>query len=653
MDIELEKDFLSDLKRSSEIEWLEKNDFGIYSSSSCIGMNTRREHGLFVVPDNSLKKKVVLLSKFEESIFIENRLHEVSTNSYDGGVFPSGYSYCNKFYMNPFPKLTYEIENRVLEKTVFLMSDEPILVVRYELKNHGIPINLIIKPFLADRFSTELTRELQGLNTDSYLGTRFVRWSLKQNMPEIYVYFSRGEFVPANLWYKNFTYPKDRGKYADIQTEHLFNPGFFQTSLDKYQTFELYISTKELDESYLNYESMYRKEVAYRKSKSLEFFREEDELLRLSGTVSKVKPQNENDPIPVSTMENLYTTRDIIFSLPGIYFTNENYGGFKKEYTQLAGQISEGLLPVYSPLMREQNHYSAADLSLWLVNLGYSFLKLTNDDSLFENGIFDKLKSIFDAYIKGTLNNIYMDKDYLIFCGNRRTSVSWIPLISENNEVLRYGKLLEVNALWYNALMAFGEIGEKIGKKRKISKYLKIADKVKESFNKTFLINNFKLVDFVNNESQNSHLRVNQIIPMSLPFCPIKQDVCLKILDQIDKDLLTPFGLRSAQNSENGDEQVYTVNRKTSSYYAGAIWPWTTSLYIDAAINCSNDAKTKAKYLLSYFSPLLNQMNKGLINNLPEIITYNGYAYQKGIADYTTTAATVLWSYYKLKKELF
>ena len=129
MHIFLEKDILHDLEKSSEIEWLEKNKYNLYSSSTCIGMNTRREHGLFVVPDNSLKKQVVLLSKFEESIFLENKLHEISTNSYQSGIFPTGYQYLASFKMNPFPNFTFEIENRKIQKTVFLSSDLPKLMI--------------------------------------------------------------------------------------------------------------------------------------------------------------------------------------------------------------------------------------------------------------------------------------------------------------------------------------------------------------------------------------------------------------------------------------------------------------------------------------------------------------------------------------------
>ncbi|MCB0282347.1 MAG: glycogen debranching enzyme N-terminal domain-containing protein [Calditrichaeota bacterium] len=653
MDISLDRDILQNLETASGIEWLEKNNSGIYSSSTAIGMNTRREHGLFVVPDNSLKKKVVLLSKFEESIFIENRLHEISANTYEGGVFPTGYSYLKKFEMNPFPRFFYEIEERIIEKTLFLLTDKPLLVVRYELKNQGSPLNLIIKPFLADRFSTDLTREIQGLNTDSYQGHSFVRWALKQNMPEVYVFYTNGEFIPANLWYKNFVYPMDAGKYSDNKNEHLFNPGFFQATLNPYQALDLYISTSELSVSELSYESIYRNEAMRRSENDLKFFDLSDEFIRLNKSLKKsVTHISNTDVLTSSILENVHTTRDIILSLPGLTLVNGDYNNFKQQYKILVSQISEGLLPVHSPYFRDKNHYAAADLSLWLINLGYTYYKLSNDSEFFSNGVLESFKSIFDYYTKGTINNIYTDSDGLIFAGNKSTSTSWIPLANDNSEVLRFGKMLEINALWFNAVKIIQILTEIVGKKRKAAKYEKYAEKIKTSFNEIFKKEPNQLYDFVAFDIKNSDFRINQIIPIILPFSPIEDDMAAILLEKIETELLTPFGLRSAAIKNSEELSAVTITRKTPAFYNGAIWPWTVDLFVSAALKLAKDKKEKAKYLKSYFSPLINQINKGLINYLPEAITYKTVAVQNGIADFSPSIACLIWSYFKLDKEI-
>ncbi len=650
MEISLEKEFLHDLDKSANVEWLEKNNQGLYSSSTSIGMNTRREHGLFVVPDNSLKKKVILISKFEESVFIENRLHEISTNTYSSGIFPSGYLNLKSFKLKPFPCFTYEIEGRIIEKTIFLLSDYPLLIVHYELKNQGVPLNLIVKPFLADRFSTELTEEIQGLNTDSYIGNYFVRWALKNGMPEAYVYYSTGEFVSTTLWYKNFFYPKDKGKYQGNLNEHLFNPGFFQARLTPYHGVDLYISSTELDTSNLDYEALFRQESEKRKTKKEHFFTTNKDLLEINKSLEKSLINVDNQSVvSVSFLENVHTTRDILFSLPGFFFVNKDYDGFKKQYLSLIDQLSEGLLPVHSPIMRKKNHYSASDLSLWLINLGFQYYKIKQDIEFFDNGVYQGFQSIIDYYIKGTLNNIYVDQDNLVFSGNKTSSTSWIPLIAQNNEVLRFGKLLEINALWFNALKIMETISSDLGKKRKATKYSKLAEKVMESFNKTFVLEDNSLADFVTPNTINKDFRINQILPLTLPFSPLDEQLRLNTLAKIDKNLLTPYGLRSAQKNGN-DFNVNNLNRKISYFYNGAIWPWTIGLYVSAALNCVEKKEEKALQMSEYFSSLPKLVTKGMLNHLPEALSDIDYLHQSGIVDFTPSLSCVLWAYFELNK---
>lgn len=652
IDIFIKKEILSNIEKSKQIEWLERNELGFYSSSTCLGMNTRREHGFFVVPDHSLQKKVVLLSKFEESVFIDNKLHEISTNNYQGGIFPSGYNYINKFTLNPFPKTTFNIDGRILEKTSFLISDKPILVVRYEVKNIGIPVKLIIKPFIADRFSTEVTKELLGLNTDSYQGLKFVRWALKQNMPDVYVHYSSGEFIDADLWYKNFSYPNDIGKYEDSFEEHLFNPGFFQITLNPYQAVDIYVSTENLDLDNLNYEALYRNEREKRKDNK-EYFVAENEILRIGNSLKKSLTHKDNNPIiSGSSLENTHTTRDIIFSLYGLFFVNKKYEGFKENYLALIDQVQDGLLPVHSPYVRDNNHYSAADLSLWLIELGYDYYKQTNDIEFFKNKVFNTFLAIAESYQKGTLNNIYLDKDDLIFCGKKDLSTSWIPLTTKNGKVVRFGKLLEINALWYNALCIISKLESDLGKKWKSGKFLKQAEKTKEKFLKTFLKKGDKLIDFIVHENINEEFRINQLVVLSLSFSALPEESANKILKNIEKKLLTPYGLKSAAKYRK-TEKDEVINRKTSAYYNSAIWPWTIHLYIKAALKLSIDKVGKARILKDYFSPLVHIINSGLINYLPEAILINGEeVMQRGIVDYAPSLSSVLWGFFLLNNKL-
>ena len=287
--------------------------------------------------------------------------------------------------------------------------------------------------------------------------------------------------------------------------------------------------------------------------------------------------------------------------------------------------------------------------SLILINLGFQYYKITKDIEFFDNGVYQGFQSIIDYYIKGTLNNIYVDQDHLVFSGNKSTSTSWIPLLANNNDVLRFGKLLEVNALWFNALKILEVLSKDLGKKRKASKYLKLAEQVKESFNKTFVLKENLLADFVTNDTTNMDFRINQVVPLALPFSPLNELLKLKILSQIDKRLLTPYGLKSSKK-KGDNSKTSNLNRKISPFYNGAIWPWTVGLYVRAALNCSDKKEEKALKLAEYFSPLQKLITDGLLNHLPEALSDTDSLQQSGIVDFAPSLSCLLWAYYELNK---
>lgn len=649
MGIILEKDFLQDIQKSSTMEWLERNNLGLYASSTCIGMNTRREHGLFIVPDKSLQKKIILLAKFEESVFHNNFIHEISTNNYSEGIYPKGYNYIEQFSINPYPKTTYNVDGRIIEKTVILLSNQPTLIVRYELKNKGGPLQLIIKPFLTNRYNTDISTELAGLNTDSYIGYKFVRWALKSEMPEIYVYHKKGEFHPSDLWYKNFNYLMDEGRHNGYHEENLFNPGFFKVTLNSYQFFDLYISAKKLEIDHFNYHTIYRSENDVRKDKK-GYFVNENEFTRISKSLFKAEGKfAENNVIAVSTIENLYSTREIIFSMPAMYLINKKFVSFKTQYMNIINQLKEGLLPNKAPEMSSNYYYTAVDQSLWLIQLGYEYYLSSAEFEFFRETIYDTFIEIFEYIKKGTINNIYLDKDYLIFSGDKKTTTSWIPVLDKEGSVLRYGKLLEINALWYNALNILSVLGKELGRNLKANKFSKLAAKVKVSFLKTFLQNNNSLLDFVNNSDSNMDFRINQIIPLALPFSPLEDDTAQVVLKNIEEKLLTPHGLKVLDNKEINTKHI---NRKTHEYYNASIWPWTVHLYVAASLKNNDDKRGIAGKLKDYFKPLVNMINSGLIDYLPEAVTIDNEVKQEGIIDFTPSLSSVLWAYYLLNETL-
>jgi len=241
-----------------------------------------------------------------------------------------------------------------------------------------------------------------------------------------------------------------------------------------------------------------------------------------------------------------------------------------------------------------------------------------------------------------------MERDGLIFAGDKDTSVSWIPLKNDDKDkVLRYGKMIEINALWYNAIMILNKLYAESGKKRIAQKFAKQAEKTSISFLKTFYAE--PCVDFVNNETSDTTLRINQIVPLALPFSPIKNELALKRLEQIEEKLLTPYGLKTAEFDESiGVRSI--PHRKSSTFYTNSIWPWSLGLYVSAALKWNADPVKKALQIQKQIKPLLNLVDDGLLGFLPEIVVNTGKMKSAGIPDFTPSASSVVWSHFLIQQ---
>ncbi len=605
------KKVLRNFKQSTQYEWLEFNEEGAYASSTIIGMNTRREHGLLNIYDSKKNRHLSILSKLEESVFIDTHLYELSTNQYEDVLFPHGYNYLESFDLDPFPTFTFSIEDRLLKKTVFLLNDINILVVRYELKNQGKPVKLVIKPFLSVRNSHDLARDIAGLNTDSYLGQSFVRFAPKNDMPELNVLFNRGEFLPASLWYHKFKYPRDLERYSS-GTEDLFNPGFFQVLLKPYETLDLYFSTESLDELDADFEALYRSELMHRLSSEQE--------AGYNATLSRLLlPQK--DRLFLSFLETDFSMRKTLLSLLALLHLEQGSEKIKKIFNNILKKVDSGLLPLEIEGKKSKTPAFFADTPLWLFVLAYYYYEVTKDKNFLTSDVLDSLKGILHSFIRGTSGNIHMDKSGLIFSGSREVQSSMLPLKATDGSVLRYGYLLEVNALWYNALRIMGALYRIVGKQRSANKYEKNAKKTLKSFKAVFVDEtNNRLFDFVSYQEKDSTFRSIQIIPLSLPFPLLEDEIAKKILSKIDEVLVSPFGLKFSDKIEhpaNTNQTPFTL------FSNEAIWIWMISFYVRACLRYKQENPHLGADLTKYFQPLVHLKDSGILGMYPEGVCLN------------------------------
>src|ERR1700733_1416652 len=226
--IQFERETWSDLEVALRREWLETNGLGGFDPSTIIGLNPPRYHGLLVAATKPPVGRLVLLSKLEETLFIDGKRFELSANRYPGLIHPDGFHYLKQFRRDPFPVFTYEVEGLEFEKSVFMIHAENSTVIHYELRKNNrrdLPKNLRleIRPLIAFRDYHDTTRENGAINPAVQEHSGLVSVTPYHGLPSLHLAHNATELQVTGDWYRNFEYDAERERGLDF-SEDLFNP---------------------------------------------------------------------------------------------------------------------------------------------------------------------------------------------------------------------------------------------------------------------------------------------------------------------------------------------------------------------------------------------------------------------------------------------
>jgi predicted glycogen debranching enzyme len=654
MYITLDEKYCKNFDEAVKTEWLEINNLGSYSSSTIYGLNSRKEHGLFVIPTSNQLRRINLLAKFEETVFVKDHSFELSSNQYENSVYPNGFKHLKGFSLNPFPVFHYKVSDRIIDKSILFLHDTNLLIVRYELKNNGDPVKLIIKPIIAARFTDDLIKDVQGINSDSYMAENVVKIAPRPDFPEINLYYPKGEYTPADLWYHNFCYKNELidGSTQSKNREDLLNPGFFTYTVYPYDSFELYVSLNEWYD--FDYEHIHRKEKEYRQKIDKKF-------RKLPGFIQDISKKIEVMPLfKIDANSSCFpdyfnsqcNTRKFILAMIDALIINTEKKQIRLFIESYLLRLKNGLL--YEDYYQtEQASVIYADTSLLLINLGYHAYKFYKNPEFFENILFDQFVDIIENFRKGTDFNIYMENDGLIFSGDKNTNTGFISILDENKQVFRYGKLLEVNVFWLNALYIMRFLSKEFNKSRLEKKFIKLIENATNSFVEEFWDEeNKRLYDVVREDYKDNTFRINQIYALSLPFQILAKEKGKQLLYSIKDELLTSYGLRSL-SKKNNNYVGEIPNSQNYSYFNGSVWPSSISDFIMACVNYGDiDAESiELKKLIENFEKLFNRNCLGYI---PEYLNGDRPHEPKGDAASIFSMLSILkasFYFYKSGKE--
>lgn len=612
-------------------EWLETNGLGGWASSSVIGCNTRRYHGLLVAATKPPTERMVLLSKLDEVIVANAGRFELGTNLYDGNsIHPNGYQYLSSFSRKLFSEWIFEANGIVLKKTIGMVQDENTTLVLYEVIKAEQTFTLELFPLVASRDYHSLKHSYNNMFWDVQFEKGIFKCQPDESSPTLFISVPSSTYNHHPSWFYKFNYTVEKYRGLDYE-EDLLNHGTISVTLKEGDELGIIISTG--NPSGKSAQELFERE----KNRRLLFLGKPD---RNEANISFVDQlMLAADQFIVKRGEDLKTIiagyhwftdwgRDTMIALPGLCLATGRYGDARKIIAAFANSVSEGMLPNRFRDGNEPPEYNNVDGTLWYFIAVYKYMLQTSDTGFILSDILPVLKDIIDWHFKGTRYAIHVDVDGLLYEGEKGQQLTWMDAkVGDWVVTPRMGKPVEIQALWYNALKIFAELLQ-LNDQLPDAEMVNIsAEKVKESFAEKFwYADGNYLYDVIDeNNNRDASLRPNQLFAASLPFPLIDEEQAIAILKVIEEKLYTPVGLRSLSPDDSRYIGVYGGDAYTrdSAYHQGTVWSWLLGPYIDAIMTSTEfigsdglRGKEKVKKIIDDFTYHLNEAGIGTISEI-------------------------------------
>lgn len=623
--IEIDQESCRNLETALSREWLETNGIGGFSSSTVVGLNTRRYHGLLTAATKPPVGRLVLLSKLEETLIIDGQRYELSANQYPGAVHPQGFQYQTGFRLDPFPKFAYEVQGVRLEKSVFMVQGENTTVVHYDIfktQADKSSYSVEIRPLIAFRDYHSTTHENDALNPHLETENGLATVKPYEDLPALHFAHGAAAIDTNGFWYRNFQYAVEQERGLDF-AEDLFSPCTFTFDLNAGASISIIASTERRDVS---------KAHAYRKAEL-----ERRELL--SGNSARGKANQLVTALTaaadqfIAARERCKTViagyhwfadwgRDTMIALPGLTLATGHAEIAKSILAEFANHVDQGMLPNRFPDAGETPEYNTVDATLWFFEAVRSLLQYTNDYEFVRGTLYAVLSDIIDWHVRGTRYNIHVDDDGLLYSGEPGAQLTWMDAkVGDWVVTPRHGKPVEIQALWYNALRVMEQLATKFKDVTAKKKYAGMADKARTSFNSLFWNEEAGcLYDVVNGDARDGSIRPNQILAVSLANSMLEPKRAKRILRVVERELLTPHGLRTLSPRDPNYIGRYEGNPRSrdGAYHQGTVWPWLMGPLITAYVKTFG-RKAGQDFAHEWLSQFQAHLNEACLGQVSEI----------------------------------
>jgi predicted glycogen debranching enzyme len=602
-----------DLDQQLQHEWLVSNGLGGYASSTVAGLNTRKYHGLLVASMVPPVRRMVLLSRVEETLFVGGQMQALSTAEYPGAMNPTGYRLLRKFSNDPYPRWAWQGDGWTVGRWLRLLPGRNTVCLSYFLLGCDQPAELALRPMLALRGIHELAFQWNGRLGATRIDPRCVRVNATCRTPEVF-FSTDAEFDPQPHWYLSNIYRTEIARgYSGL--EDLWTPGTFSWSMKPGKPVHFVCSADRVDVEEVVAE-------LERSDATREIWPVDPAAdltlpsLKRACSVFLPSPAAVGAAVPATGFPFAApSVRNALAGYVGLFLLDNRLDAGAALLRFAAEHLREGLVPSELDEQTGEPKYSLADASLWFAHAAHAHLQVDFDEPLARGVVLPALLRVIDRYSHGT--RLGLSADPLLRTHEPNQPTTWMNAkIGDWVVTPRQGKPVELQALWYNALRIAAWLCEKLGDDFHANQIAAQADEVELAFESQFWNESAGcLFDVVSDVGRDPSVRPNQVLTMTLAFPLLRSHRWDSVIRVLRDRLLVPGGLRTLACDDPGYQGHChgDVVARDRAYHQGCAFPWLAALLARAMVRAAPSsvvARDEARRLLE---PIIDRIeNDGL-----------------------------------------
>jgi len=641
--IRFEKSLMTNLEETLPKELLRTNRSGAYACSSILDCNTRKYHGLLVLPIPEIDDdNHVLLSALDVSVVQHGAVFNLGVHKYRGNTYsPNGHKYIREFNCDKVPTTLYRVGGVLLRKEMVFQHFEDRILIRYTLEDAHSATTLRFKPFLAFRSVREYTHENTVASREYHEVENGIKTCMYAGYPDLFMQFSKkNTFVFEPNWYRGLEYPKEQERGYDAN-EDLYVPGYFEMNIKKGESIVFSASIKEFTTKGLC--QLFEDEVNERSPRD-NFFH----CLVNAAHQFHISEGNGDEYILAGYPWFKCRARDTFVALPGLTLAIE-----EESYFEAVMRTAERGLREFmddKPLTVKIAEIEQPDVLLWAIWAIQQYGRETGKERCIEK--YGQLVKDIIIYIRSNKHpNLTLDDNGLIRTNGKDKAVTWMnSTINGKPAVPRSGYIVEFNALWYNALKFAATIATDMGEPHETENLEEMAERCKKAFVDTFLNEYGYLYDYVDGNMVDWSVRPNMIFAVALDYSPLELNQKKSVLDVCTRELLTPKGLRTLSPKSGGYNPMYVGSQlqRDYAYHQGTAWPWLGGFYMEACLKLYK--RTRLSFIERQMVGYEDEMFYHCLGTIPELFDGNPPFHGRGAISFAMNVGEILRTLELLEK---